>query len=83
MNQFEEFNTYNLIKSKKDENNEEEAEEEEIFEEKIDVNNNNEVNGFLEKIRGKITNSKKLISLPKKYQTYTLDYKKKIVKEVK
>ena len=82
MNQFEESNTYDLIKSKKDENNEEQAEEE-IFEEKIDVNNNNEDNRILEKKRGKITNSKKLISLPKKYQTYTLDYKKNIVKEVK
>ena len=82
LNLFEEFTTYNLIKSKKNENNEEKAKEEEIFKEKIDVNNNNENNRFLEKRRGKISNSKKLISLPKKYQTYTLNYKKKIVKEV-
>ena len=81
MNQFEEFNKYN-IKQFKEENNINE-EDEQIFEEKSDINNCNEKNSCIEKGSGTISNSQRLNYEPKKYHIYTLAYKKKILEEVK
>ena len=81
MNQFEEFNKYYLKQFKEEININEE--EEEIFEEKSDLNNSNEENRYIEKASGEISSSQILNSEPKKYNIYTLAYKKKILEEVK
>ena len=73
MNQISESNNYFLKQIK----------EEEIYEEQQDnLINNEENNNIMKKIRMRESTFKRLKSLPKKYQTYKMDYKKQLVEEV-
>lgn len=83
MNQLEEFNFYCLQQLNETKNLsycEEEPKEEENFEEKENYLNNKEDKAIIKKMKIKKTTSKR--SLPNRYQTYTLDYKKQIIAEV-
>ena len=83
MNQLEEFNLYclqQLNEAKNISDYEEEPKEEEILEDKENYIVNKENKPNIKKIEIKKSTSKR--SLPKRYQTYTLDYKKKIIAEV-
>ena len=84
MNQFEEFKNYYLMKSKEEENNmnEEEEIEEEFFDEKEDEINCDKDKNYVMKSNLKEADSKRIDSLPKRYHTYNLEFKKKIIEEV-
>ena len=60
----------------------EEPKEEENYKEQQDNRINEEKNNIIKKIRMRESTSKRLKSLPKKYQTYKMDYKKQLVEEV-
>ena len=85
MNQISETNNYFLKQIKQEEDHLffEEPKEEEIYEEQQDnVINSEEKNNIMKKIRMRESTFKRLKSLPKKYQTYKMDYKKQLVEEV-
>ena len=84
MNELEGFNIYclNQLNEAKNQTYYEEPKEEEYIEEKENNVIKNEEEEILKKIKLKESNSKRLNSLPKRYQTYTLDYKKQVIKEV-
>ena len=84
MNQFEEFRNYYLMKSKEEENNmyEEEEIEEEFFDEKEDEINCDKDKNYDMKSKLKEIDSKRINYLPKRYHTYNLEFKKKIIEEV-
>lgn len=83
MNQLEEFNLYCLQQLNDAKNISyyvEDPKEEEIIEEKENYMDNKENKPNIKKIRIRKSTSKR--SLPKRYQTYTLDYKKQVIAEV-
>ena len=83
MNQLEEFNLYCLQQLNDTKNisyYEEHPKEEEIIEEKENYIDNKENKPNIKKIKIRKSTSKR--SLPKRYQTYTLDYKKQVIAEV-
>ena len=84
MNDLEGFNKYYLAQLD-DGNNQsyyEEPKEEEYIEGKENNVIKNEDNEITKKIKLKESTSKRLNSMPKRYRTYTLDYKKQVIKEV-
>lgn len=84
-NQLEDFNIYCMkqLAETKNISYYEEPKEEEIVEEKEKNTDNNEDKIEAKKLKLKESTSKKrLRSLPKTYQTYSLDLKKQIVEEV-
>ena len=85
MNQIEEFNNYYIQQSKEEDNQiffEEPKEEEYIEENNSNIINNEEKKNIDKSLKIKESTSKRLSSLPKKYQTYKMDYKKQLVEEV-
>ena len=85
MEQIEEFNHYYIQKTKEEENPmtfKEQNEKE--FNEKPENNiiNEEEPQKIVKKSKLRKTSSKRLHSSPKQYQTYKMDYKKKIIEEV-
>ena len=84
MNQIEEeFNHYYLQQSNgysEEPQYEENYKEEEEIEDNIINNENNESNE--RKARINLPTSRRLKVLPKRYHIYTLDYKKKVIKDV-
>jgi hypothetical protein len=84
MNQLEEFKIYYLNQEKVEKNDIflQEQSEQVIYEEEENNLFNREQEEIKKKINAKKSTSKRLASLPKKYQTYKMDYKKKIVMEV-
>ena len=85
--QLEDFNNYYLMKLKEDENednmNGQEEIEVQLSEEKKDEINNKENIKCFEVSESKNSNSKNMDCLHKRYQTYTIEYKKKIIEEVR
>ncbi len=83
-NQLEDFNIYYMkqLTEAKNISYYEEPKEEEIVEEKKKNTDNNEDKIEDKKLKSKESTSKRFSSLPKRYQTYTLDYKKQIIEEV-
>ena len=84
MNELEGFNIYCLdqLDEAKNQSYYEEPKEEEYIEKKENSVIKNEDKEIAKKIKLKESTSKRLNSLPKRYQTYTLDYKKHVIKEV-
>jgi hypothetical protein len=84
MNQLEEFKIYYLNQQKEEENDIflQEQKEQVIYEEEENQLINSKQEEITKKINAKKSISKRLSSLPKKYKTYKMDYKKKIVMEV-
>ena len=84
MNELEGFNIYclNQLDEAKNQSYYEEPKDEESIEEKENNTIKNEDKEKAKKIKLKESTSKRLNSLPKRYQTYTLDYKKQVIKEV-
>ena len=85
MEQIIEFNHYFKQKLKEEENPLTFKEQnEEDFNEKLENNkiNEEEPQKIVKKSKLRKTPSKKLYSSPKQYQTYKMDYKKKIIEEV-
>lgn len=84
MNELEGFNIYCLeqLDEAKNQIYCDEPKEEEYIEERENNIVKNEENEITKKIKLKESTSKRLNSLPKRYQTYTLDYKKQVIKEV-
>ena len=84
MNELEGFNIYflNQLNEAKNQSYYQEPKEEEYIEEKENNIIKNEDKEIAKKIKLKEATSKRLNSLPKRYQTYTLDYKKQVIKEV-
>ncbi len=85
MSQFEEFNKYYLLQSKGEENKmliEEKKEETYEENEKNNLINDEKRTTSLKQLKLRESAFKRLNSLPKKYQTYKIDYKKQIVEEV-
>ncbi len=85
MEQIKEFNHYYIQKTKGEENPmtiKEQNEKE--FNEKPENNiiNKEEPQKIVQKSKLRKTSSKRLHSSPKQYQTYKMDYKKKIIEEV-
>lgn len=83
--QFEEFDKYYINQLNETDNqiDYEEPKDEDIIEEK----ENNGIINFKEtnnakQLRLKESTTRRLHSLPKRYQTYTLDYKKQVIEEV-
>ena len=83
-NQLEDFNIYCMkqLTETKNISYYEELKDEDIMEEKEKNAANNEDKTEAEKLKLKESTSKRLRSLPKRYQTYTLDYKKQVIEEV-
>ena len=84
MNELEGFNKYCLDQLEEEKNHfyYEDPKEEEYIEEKENNIFKKEGKELTKKIKLKESTSKRLNSLPKRYQTYTLDYKKQVIKEV-
>ena len=85
MNQFEEFTKiyYNEIHEKENQSIFEEPKDEENFGEEEDVKMNAKQSEFNNKDDKPIDTSNRLNSNPKRYTTYTMEYKKRIIQEVK
>ena len=83
-NQLEDFNIYCMkqLTETKNISYYEELKDEDIMEEKEKNAANNEDKTEAEKLKLKESISKRLRSLLKRYQTYTLDYKKQVIEEV-
>ena len=85
MNPFEEFNKYYINQLNEADNQiyYEDKNDEGIMEEKDDNNiiNNEEINNT-KKLKLKESTSKRLKSLPKRYQTYALELKKQVIESV-
>ena len=83
-NQLEDFNIYCMKQWTETKNISyyEELKDEDIMEEKEKNAANNEDKTEAEKLKLKESTSKRLRSLLKRYQTYTLDYKKQVIEEV-
>lgn len=84
MSKFEEFNKYYLLQSKGEENKMfiEEKKEETYEENEKNLINDKKRTTSLEQLKLRESTFKRLNSLPKKYKTYKIDYKKQIVEEV-
>lgn len=85
MNQLEEFQNYYIQQTKEDENQTiyDEPKEGEIFEQpQEEINSVKNEEETKKKKVNKESTSKRLKSLPKKYQTYTMGYKRQIVEMV-
>ncbi len=83
MNQLQEFQIYYLQPEKEEkEHIFFKSKDEEIYEEEKSNEINSEQNEIERKIQAKKATIKRLNSLPKKYNTYPLDFKKKLVTEV-
>ena len=84
MNHYEKLKNDYSMKSKDVENNMNSLEN--IKEEFCEVNvveiNNNDNKKYSIKLKPKTSNSKRYDSITKKYHTYTIEYKKKIIEEV-
>jgi len=85
MIQIEEFNTYIHHQVVDEENQElpEEQREEEKMEEEEESENNGKQREISQKSQQIIDTSNRLNSQHKRYKTYTMDYKKKLIQEVK
>ena len=83
-NQLEDFNLYCMkqLTEIKNISYYEEPKEEENAEEKEKNTANIEDKKEAKTLKLKESTSKRLSSLPKRYQTYTLDYKKQVIEEV-
>ena len=83
-NQLEDFNIYCMkqLTETKNISYYEEPKEEDIMEEKEKNATNNEDKTEAKNLKLKESTSKRLRSLPKRYQTYTLGYKKQVIEEV-
>ena len=83
-NQLEDFNIYCMkqLTETKNISYYEEPKDEYIVEEKERSTANNIDKTEAKKLKLKESTSKRLRSLPKRYQTYTLDYKKQVIEEV-
>ena len=83
-NQLEDFNIYCMkqLTETKNISYYEEPKDEYIVEEKERSTANNVYKTEAEKLKLKESTSKRLRSLPKRYQTYTLDYKKQVIEKV-
>ena len=83
--QFEEFNKYYINQLNETDNqiDYEEPKDEDFIEEKENnhIINNKETNN-VKQLRLKESTARRLNSLPKRYQTYTLEYKKQVIEEV-
>ena len=83
--QFEEFNKYYINQLNETDNqvDYEEPKDEDFIEEKENnhIINNKEINN-VKQLRLKESTARRLNSLPKRYQTYTLEYKKQVIEEV-
>ena len=83
--QFEEFNKYYINQLNETDNqvDYEEPKDEDFIEEKENnhIINNKEINN-IKQLRLKESTARRLNSLPKRYQTYTLEYKKQVIEEV-
>jgi len=84
MSQFEEFDKFYLLQSKEEENKIffEEKKEETYEENEKNLINDEKRNTTLKQLKLKESTFKRLNSLPKKYQTYKMDYKKQIIELV-
>ena len=85
MNQIEEFNNYYLHQSKEDENElyyEYPNEEENNLDEQENNTIKNKEKNIAKEKKLKESTSKRLRSLPKTYQTYTILFKKQVIEEV-
>ena len=83
MNQLQEFQIYYLqLEKEEKEHICFKSKDEEIYEEEKSNEINSEQNEIERKIQAKKATIKRLNSLPKKYNTYPLDFKKKLVTEV-
>ena len=83
-NQLEDFNIYCMkqLTETKNISYYEEPKEEDNMEEKEKNATNNEDKTEAKNLKLKESTSKRLRSLPKRYQTYTLGYKKQVIEEV-
>lgn len=84
MSQIEEFQNYYTQKKKEEESQDYEEEEYEEEEKERSEENiiSDEDKNISKKIKSKISTSKRLRKLPKKYKTYSIDKKKQIIEEV-
>lgn len=84
MNQFEEFENIYWQQINEEENHiySEESEDEENYEEEENNIIINEGKNEIIKSKIKESTSKRLRVIPKRYQTFTIDYKKKVIEEV-
>ena len=85
MNQIEEFSNYYLHQSKEDENElycEYPNEEENNLDEQENNTIKNKEKNIAKEKKLKESTSKRLRSLPKTYQTYTILFKKQVIEEV-
>ena len=85
MNQFEEFTKiyYNQIHEKENQGSVEEPKEEENLGEEEEDKMDAKQSEFNKKDDKSIYTSNRLNSSPKRYTTYTMEYKKRIIQEVK
>ena len=85
MDQFEEFNHFYIQQSKEEENpmiSEEQNEEDINKKDEYIIIINEEPQKTLQKPKLRRISSKRYNLAPKKYQTYKMDYKKKLIDEV-
>ena len=87
MSQIEEFNKYYINQLNEIDNqvDYEEPRDEDMIEEKENNNNNiinNEGTNDMRQLRISESTKRRLNSLPKRYQTYTFEYKKQVIEEV-
>lgn len=85
MNQIEEFNNYYINQLNETDNQiyYEDSKYEDIIEEKEkDIIDGEKVINNSGKIKIKESSIKRINSLPKRYQTYTLEYKKEVIAQV-
>ena len=85
MNQFEEsfINYYNQVQEEENQGYQEEPKEELNFEEREDIKINLNQSEYEIKYEQKIDTSNRLNRNQKRYVTYTMEYKKRIIQEVK
>ena len=85
MSQFEEFeiNQYYQVQEEENQDYQEEPKEESNFEEREDIKINLNQSEYEIKYEQKIDASNRLNSNQKRYVTYTMEYKKRIIQEVK
>ncbi len=85
MNQFEEsfINYYHQVQEEENQGYQEEPKEESNFEEREDIKINLNQSEYEIKYEQKIDASNRLNRNQKRYVTYTMEYKKRIIQEVK
>ena len=85
MNQFEEsfINYYNQVQEEENQGYQEKPKEESNFEEREDIKINLNQSEYEIKYEQKIDASNRLNRNQKRYVTYTMEYKKRIIQEVK